>query len=73
LKKNNPKFGRDRETRKTLTKIDPTYYRPTEVYILIGDPAKAKSKLGWEPKVKFDELARIMVQADLEKIKKRGY
>jgi GDPmannose 4,6-dehydratase len=40
---------------------------------LIGDPSKAKAKLGWEPKVKFDELARLMVQADLEKVKKRGF
>jgi hypothetical protein len=39
----------------------------------MGDPAKAKTKLGWEPKVKFDELARIMVQADFEKAKKRGF
>jgi GDPmannose 4,6-dehydratase len=65
--------GRNRETGKTLIKIDPIYYRPTEVDILMGDPAKAKAKLGWEPKVKFDELARIMVQADFEKTKKRGF
>lgn len=65
--------GRDRATGKTLIKIDPVYYRPTEVDILMGNPAKAKSKLPWEPKVKFDELARLMVQADLEKVKKRGY
>jgi GDPmannose 4,6-dehydratase len=65
--------GRDRVAGKTLVKIDPIYYRPTEVDILMGDPTKAKAKLGWEPKVKFDELARIMVQADLEKAKKRGF
>jgi GDPmannose 4,6-dehydratase len=39
----------------------------------MDNPAKAKAKLGWEPKVKFDELARLMVRADLEKVKKRGY
>jgi GDPmannose 4,6-dehydratase len=66
-------LGRDRTTGKILIKIDPVYYRPTEVDILMGNPAKAKAKLGWEPKVKFDELARLMVQADLEKTKKRGY
>jgi GDPmannose 4,6-dehydratase len=65
--------GRDRATGKTLIKIDPIYYRPTEVDILMGNPAKAKAKLGWEPKIKFDELARIMVQADFEKTKKRGF
>jgi GDPmannose 4,6-dehydratase len=65
--------GRDRLTGKTLIKIDPIYYRPTEVDILMGNPAKAKAKLGWEPKIKFDELARIMVQADFEKAKTGGF
>ena len=65
--------GLNRATGKPLIKIDPIYYRPTEVDILMGDPAKAKAKLGWKPKVKFDELARLMVRADLEKAKKRGY
>ena len=65
--------GRNRATGKPLIKIDPVYYRPTEVDILMGNPAKAKAKLGWEPKVKFDELARLMVRADLEKVNKRGY
>lgn len=53
--------------------IDPVYYRPTEVDLLIGNASKAKQKLGWEPKVKFEELIRIMVKADLEKVVKRGY
>lgn len=44
--------------------IDPIYYRPAEVDLLIGDPSKAKTKLGWEPKVKFKELVRIMLEAD---------
>ncbi len=46
--------------------IDPRYYRPAEVEILLGDPAKAREKLGWEPKVGFTELVRIMVDHDLE-------
>ncbi|MFH0798202.1 MAG: GDP-mannose 4,6-dehydratase [Candidatus Woesearchaeota archaeon] len=46
-------------------KTDPKFIRPAEVNILIGDPSKAKQKLGWEPKVKFNELVRIMVEADL--------
>ena len=48
--------------------IDPRYFRPTEVDYLLCDPTKAKTKLGWEPKVKFHELVRIMVDADLELI-----
>jgi GDPmannose 4,6-dehydratase len=44
--------------------IDPRYFRPTEVDLLIGDASKAKEKLGWEPKVKFKELVRMMVDAD---------
>ena len=51
-----------------VVKIDPKYYRPTEVEQLLGDPSKAKAKLGWEPTVKFEELVRIMTQADLDKI-----
>src|SRR5487761_30774 len=45
-------------------KIDPRYYRPTEVDILQGDASKAKRQLGWEPKVKFEELVRIMIDAE---------
>ncbi len=47
-------------------KIDPHYFRPTEVDLLIGDPSKAKKILGWTPKVKFKELVRIMVDHDLQ-------
>ncbi len=46
--------------------IDPFYYRPTEVTNLIADPRKAKERLGWEAKIKFDDLVRIMVEADLK-------
>ena len=45
---------------------DARYCRAAEVELLIGDPAKAKRKLGWEPKVKFKELVKLMVEADLE-------
>ena len=48
------------------TEIDPRYYRPTEVDLLLGDASKAKSRLDWEPKVKFNELARLMVDADIK-------
>ena len=46
--------------------IDPRYYRPAEVDLLLGDAAKAKRELGWEPKIGFEELVRMMVDADLE-------
>jgi GDPmannose 4,6-dehydratase len=45
--------------------IDPKYYRPAEVDLLLGDASKAKRQLGWEPKVKFKELVKIMVEAEL--------
>ncbi len=53
--------------------IDPNYYRPTEVELLIGNPSKAKRLLDWEAKTKFNELVRIMIKADLIKVLARGY
>lgn len=50
----------------TLIEIDPRYFRPTEVDFLLADASKAKEKLGWEPKITFRELAKIMVDADME-------
>ena len=47
-----------------IVKVDPRYYRPTEVETLLGDPSKAKAKLGWEPTTTFEELVREMVEAD---------
>jgi GDPmannose 4,6-dehydratase len=55
---------------KVVIDINPMYFRPTEVDILIGDYSKAKQKLGWEPKTKFKELVKIMVQYDYNNIKK---
>jgi GDPmannose 4,6-dehydratase len=56
-----------------LISVSPSYYRPTEVDLLIGDSSKAKNELGWEAKVKFEELVKIMTNADLEKVAKLGY
>ena len=58
--------GVDTKTGKSLIKIDPKYFRPSEVDLLLGDASKAERNLGWSPKVKFDELVRIMVKADLD-------
>jgi GDPmannose 4,6-dehydratase len=53
--------------------LDPRYERPTEVDLLIGDPSRAKRNLGWEPRVKFEELVRIMVEADLEVARREAH
>jgi GDPmannose 4,6-dehydratase len=58
---------------RVVIEVDPRYYRPTEVELLIGNPAKAKEKLGWAPKTTFRDLAKMMAKADFEQIKKRGY
>ena len=57
---------------KVLVRVDPKYYRPTEVDILIGDPAKAKRHLGWEPTITVDQLCKEMVEADMADILKKG-
>ena len=54
---------------KIVVGIDPGYFRPTEVDLLIGDPSKAKEKLGWEPKIKLNQLVKEMVKSDLETYK----
>jgi GDPmannose 4,6-dehydratase len=56
-----------KSTGKKVVAINPKYFRPTEVDLLIGDYSKAKEKLGWEPKTKFKDLVRIMVEADYQK------
>src|SRR5208283_652262 len=56
-----------------FVKSDPKYYRPTEVDLLIGNPARAKKQLGWEPKTRFEQLVHIMVDADLEATKEQVY
>jgi len=57
--------ARCKKTGRVLMKIDPAYFRPAEVDLLIGNPAKAKEKLGWEAKVQVEELCREMIAADL--------
>lgn len=59
--------GIDKKSGKVIIEIDPKYFRPAEVDFLVGDYSKAKTKLGWEPKTKFKELIKIMVEADFEK------
>jgi GDPmannose 4,6-dehydratase len=59
--------GIDKKTGKVLVEVDPEYFRPTEVEELLGDYTKAKNMLGWQPKVTFKELVKIMAKADFEK------
>jgi GDPmannose 4,6-dehydratase len=71
--------GVDTVSGRTLVRVDPRYFRPTEVETLLGDATKAKEKLGWTAEVTFPELVSDMVAADLEVAKrdamvaKQGY
>ena len=58
--------GIDDETGRTIVEVDPRYFRPTEVETLLGDSSKAHEKLGWKPKITFEDMVREMMQADLE-------
>ena len=62
--------GVDTATGKILVEVDPRYFRPTEVELLIGDPSKAKDKLGWNPEVSLKELVSMMVKHDLSEAEK---
>ena len=63
--------GIDRATGRVLVEVDPKYFRPAEVEQLLGDPTKAKEKLGWNPhKTSFEELVRIMVEHDMRFVRK---
>ncbi|HAI12678.1 MAG TPA: GDP-mannose 4,6-dehydratase, partial [Phycisphaerales bacterium] len=59
-------FGRVGLDYNDFVEIDPRYYRPAVVDLLLGDPAKAKAKLGWEPKVSFQKLVEMMVDGDMD-------
>ncbi len=63
-------IGIDRKTCKPIIKINPKYFRPTEVDLLLGDPTKAKEKMGWAATIKFADLAKRMTKADFELMKK---
>lgn len=58
--------GIEQKSGKTIVRVDPRYFRPTEVETLLGDPAKAKQELGWEPKITFEQLVQEMVVEDLK-------
>lgn len=62
--------GLDRKTGKVIVEVSAEFFRPAEVDLLIGNPAKAAQGLGWQPKTKFEELARIMVEADIRRVER---
>ena len=57
----------------SVVKIDPHYYRPSEVDVLLGDPSKAKAKLGWQPSTSFENLVKEMMDYDMEQVHKELY
>lgn len=63
--------GIDKKTGKILVEVSSEYYRPAEVDFLVGDYSKANKKLGWRPRVKFDQLVEIMVKSDIDKLLKQ--
>lgn len=65
--------GLDTESGKVVVEIDPRYFRPAEVELLIGDPSKAKEKLGWTPRVQLPELVKMMVENDIKLAEKEVY
>lgn len=62
--------GKDAATGKVRVQVNPKYFRPAEVDFLLGNPAKAKEKLGWVPEIKFEALVHEMVAADVELMKR---
>ena len=71
--KGQDEVGRDTASGETLIRIDPRYFRPTEVDLLIGDPSKAKEKLGWSHKTQFKDLVKEMVEADLDAVEQERW
>ena len=65
--------GRRGDTGEVAVRIDPRYFRPAEVETLLGDPSKAKEKLGWTPTTTLEELVAEMVATDVDEAKKEAY
>lgn len=66
-------IGRDSKSGRVLVRVNPKLFRPAEVDMICGDYSKAKKELGWQPKVKFEELVNLMVEKDLERIQNKKY
>ncbi len=61
--------GVDRTTGRVIIRVNPEFYRPAEVDMLLGDATKARDKLGWKPDVSFDQLVETMVRADMDRVR----
>ncbi len=66
-------FAKELKPGDVVVAVDPNYYRPTEVDILIGDASKAEKLLGWKAKTKFEELVHIIIKSDMDKVLRRGF
>jgi GDPmannose 4,6-dehydratase len=58
--------GIDLKSGRTVVRVDPRYFRPSEVETLLGDPSKAREKLGWQPETSFEQLVKEMIEHDVE-------
>ena len=67
------KFTSELKTGDVVVAVDPNYYRPTEVDLLIGDAAKAEKEVGWKAETKFEDIVQLMIKSDMEKVLKRGF
>jgi GDPmannose 4,6-dehydratase len=65
-------IGTDAKTGKVIVRVDPRYFRPTEVETLLGDPSKAFAKLGWKPEISFQQLVKEMIEKDLDQARRAG-
>ena len=61
--------GRDRRTGRLMVRVNPDFYRPADLNLTVGNPAKAASRLGWQAKLGFEALIRMMIQADITRLK----
>ena len=66
-------FSNELKSDDAVIAVDPNYYRPTEVDLLIGDASKAEKILGWKAKTKFEELVKLMIKSDMDKVLRRGF
>ena len=66
-------MGRRVDNKKVVVRIDPKYFRPSEVETLLGDPTKAYKDLGWEPKASLEDLIKEMIDNDTNEAKKESY
>ncbi len=73
IKSFNFDFSKKLKVGNIIVAVNPNYYRPTEVDMLIGDAGKAKKEIGWKAKTKFEDLVRLMIKSDMDKVLRRGY